>query len=157
MPLEFYQWLLNFFVSSERLIDEQINTALEVKEHLHSQRAAMKLIQTKMNDMANRFPMLNSLIQRINFRKRRDSIIIGAVIGICVFLLLLYSFHWADQRDRGWKSGDGDFSVLSEVACETAENVNLSQRMIAQVCDSLGVSTPSYISCDNAFVFSVGF
>ncbi|CAG0925359.1 unnamed protein product, partial [Notodromas monacha] len=79
----------NHLQNSDRLIDEQINTALEVKEHLHSQRAAMKLIQTKMNDMANRFPMLNSLVQRINFRKRRDSIIIGSVIGICFFLLLL--------------------------------------------------------------------
>lgn len=38
--------------------------------------------------------MLNSLIYRINARKRRDSLIIGLVVAVCTFLLLLYAFHW---------------------------------------------------------------
>ncbi|KAL8198998.1 UNVERIFIED_CONTAM: hypothetical protein K2H54_031493 [Gekko kuhli] len=41
----------------------------------------------------DRFPAVNSLIQRINLRKRRDSLILGGVIGICTILLLLYAFH----------------------------------------------------------------
>ncbi|KAG9333960.1 hypothetical protein JZ751_009364 [Albula glossodonta] len=42
---------------------------------------------------ADRFPAINNLIQRINLRKRRDSLILGGVIGICTILLLLYAFH----------------------------------------------------------------
>ncbi|CAG0882751.1 unnamed protein product [Darwinula stevensoni] len=78
--------------SSERMIDEQINIAMETRDHLHGQRAAFKMIQTKMNDLTNRFPMINSLVQRTTLRKRRDSIILGSVIGICTVLLLLYAF-----------------------------------------------------------------
>lgn len=38
-----------------------------------------------------RFPALNSLIQRINVRKRRDSIILASVISICIILMLIYA------------------------------------------------------------------
>ncbi|CAB1347871.1 unnamed protein product [Coregonus sp. 'balchen'] len=41
----------------------------------------------------HRFPAINNLIQRINLRKRRDSLILGGVIGVCTILLLLYAFH----------------------------------------------------------------
>ena len=43
---------------------------------------------------SDRFPAINSLIQKINLRKRRDSLILGGVIGVCTILLLLYTFHW---------------------------------------------------------------
>ncbi|CAG9559376.1 unnamed protein product [Danaus chrysippus] len=79
--------------SSHILVDEQINIAMEAREHLTSQRQAFKRMQTRFNDIANRFPMLNSLIYRINARKRRDSLIIGVVVAVCTFLLLLYAFH----------------------------------------------------------------
>ncbi|XP_049270618.1 Golgi SNAP receptor complex member 1 isoform X4 [Rhipicephalus sanguineus] len=64
--------------------------AIRTKDELLSQRNALKAIQTKMTTLANRFPMINSLVQRINLRKRRDSIILGLVIGTCTVLLLLY-------------------------------------------------------------------
>lgn len=79
--------------SSDRMVDEQISIAVKTKDELLNQRIAMKAIQTKMTTLANRFPMINSLMQRINIRKRRDSIIIGCVIGICIILILLYMFH----------------------------------------------------------------
>ena len=41
-----------------------------------------------------RFPALNSLIQRINVRKRRDSIILASVISICIILMLIYALGW---------------------------------------------------------------
>lgn len=47
----------------------------------------------------DRFPTINNLIQRINLRKRRDSLILGSVIGICTILLLLYALHWRQQPD----------------------------------------------------------
>ncbi|XP_039222894.1 Golgi SNAP receptor complex member 1 isoform X2 [Crotalus tigris] len=79
--------------NSDRLIEETISIAMATKENMTSQRGMMKSIQSKMNTLANRFPAVNSLIQRINLRKRRDTLILGGVIGICTILLLLYAFH----------------------------------------------------------------
>ncbi|XP_013778130.1 Golgi SNAP receptor complex member 1-like [Limulus polyphemus] len=79
--------------SSDRMVDEQISIAMRTKDELRSQRNAFKSIQTKITTFANRFPMINSLVQRINLRKRRDSIILGSVIGVCTILLILYVTH----------------------------------------------------------------
>lgn len=79
--------------NSDRLVSEQIAIAMETKEHLGGQRRTLKGIQTRFNDMSNRFPIINSLLQRINVRKRRDSIILGLVVSGCTVLLLLYAFH----------------------------------------------------------------
>uniref|UniRef100_A0A673UIE5 Golgi SNAP receptor complex member 1 n=1 Tax=Suricata suricatta TaxID=37032 RepID=A0A673UIE5_SURSU len=73
--------------------DHLRNIAMATKENMTSQRGMLKSIQSKMNTLANRFPAVNSLIQRINLRKRRDSLILGSVIGVCTILLLLYAFH----------------------------------------------------------------
>jgi len=75
---------------SERMIDDQINIAVESRETLMSQRVAFKAIQTKLNDISNRFPLINNLVQKINLRKRRDTIIMGSVIGLCLVILLWY-------------------------------------------------------------------
>uniref|UniRef100_A0A8B9HIQ1 Golgi SNAP receptor complex member 1 n=1 Tax=Astyanax mexicanus TaxID=7994 RepID=A0A8B9HIQ1_ASTMX len=69
------------------------NIAMATKENMTSQRGVLKSIQSRVNTLANRFPAINSLIQRINLRKRRDSLILGTVIGVCTILLLLYAFH----------------------------------------------------------------
>uniref|UniRef100_A0A8C8C8Z9 Golgi SNAP receptor complex member 1 n=1 Tax=Oncorhynchus tshawytscha TaxID=74940 RepID=A0A8C8C8Z9_ONCTS len=53
----------------------------------------LKSIQSRVNTLANRFPAINNLVQRLNLRKRRDSLILGGVIGVCTILLLLYAFH----------------------------------------------------------------
>lgn len=78
--------------NSERLIDEHISIAVESREALVNQRLAFKAIQTKLNDISNKFPMINNLVQKINLRKRRDTIILGAVVGLCVTFLLWYMF-----------------------------------------------------------------
>ncbi|XP_037950202.1 Golgi SNAP receptor complex member 1-like [Teleopsis dalmanni] len=79
--------------NSNQMINDQINIAIETREHLLSQRQAFKRLQTRFNDISNRFPLISSLIQRINIKKKRDSLILGAVIAVCVFLLLLYIFN----------------------------------------------------------------
>ncbi|KAJ1524249.1 hypothetical protein ONE63_010764 [Megalurothrips usitatus] len=79
--------------SSDRLVDEQISIAVDTRENLMSQRLNFKRIQTRMHDLSSRFPAVNSLIQRINLRKRRDSLILGSIVGVCTFLMLLYAFH----------------------------------------------------------------
>jgi len=74
--------------NSERLIDDQISIAIEARDSLAHQRHTFKAIQTKLNDISNRFPMINNLVQRINLRKRRDAIIVAVVIGLCLTFLL---------------------------------------------------------------------
>ncbi|XP_072325750.1 Golgi SNAP receptor complex member 1 [Scyliorhinus torazame] len=79
--------------NSDRLIEDTISIAMATKENVTSQRGVLKTIQSKVNSLANRFPAINNLVQRINLRKRRDTLILGGVIGICTILLLLYAFH----------------------------------------------------------------
>ncbi|XP_064552877.1 Golgi SNAP receptor complex member 1 [Drosophila montana] len=79
--------------SSSNMVNDQINIAIETRDNLHAQRQAFKRLQTRFNDISNRFPLISSLIQRINIKKRRDSLILGAVIGFCVILLLIYAFN----------------------------------------------------------------
>ncbi|CAG6004069.1 unnamed protein product [Menidia menidia] len=79
--------------NSDRLMDDTISIAMATKENMTSQRGLLKSIQSRVNTLANRFPTINNLIQRINLRKRRDSLILGSVIGVCTILLLLYALH----------------------------------------------------------------
>ncbi|XP_043289674.1 Golgi SNAP receptor complex member 1 [Venturia canescens] len=83
----------NHIHNSDRLINDQISIAMETRDHLMTQRQAFKRIQTRFNDISNRFPAVTSLVQRINLRKRRDSLILGLLIGFCTFLMLFYAFH----------------------------------------------------------------
>uniref|UniRef100_A0A3P9IQA0 Golgi SNAP receptor complex member 1 n=1 Tax=Oryzias latipes TaxID=8090 RepID=A0A3P9IQA0_ORYLA len=69
------------------------NIAMATKENITFQRGMLKSIQTRVTTLANRFPAINSLIHKINLRKRRDSLILGGVIGICTIILLIYTFH----------------------------------------------------------------
>ncbi|CAL4101730.1 unnamed protein product, partial [Meganyctiphanes norvegica] len=77
--------------NSERMIDEQISIAVETRDHLKNQREAFKFFQTKMNDISNRFPIINSLMVKINIRKRRDSLILGTVIGVCLTIMIWWN------------------------------------------------------------------
>lgn len=45
--------------SSQNMINDQINIAIETKEHLLSQRHQFKRIQTRFNDLSNRFPVIS--------------------------------------------------------------------------------------------------
>jgi len=78
--------------NSHALIDQQLETAEHTKENLQSQRQSLRLIQQKMNTLAHKFPLINNLVQKIKFKKRKDSIILGTVISVCLILMLLYVF-----------------------------------------------------------------
>ncbi|ODN01754.1 Golgi SNAP receptor complex member 1 [Orchesella cincta] len=77
--------------SSKTALNRRLDLYMKERDHLVS--AAFKKIQSRMMDITSRFPTLNNLIHKINMKKRKDSIIIGCVIGICTFLLLYYGFH----------------------------------------------------------------
>lgn len=77
--------------NSERMIDEQISIALETRESLVNQREALKMVQKKLNDLTSRFPIINNLVNKINLRKRRDTIILGCVVGLCLTFMIWYA------------------------------------------------------------------
>ncbi|XP_070507738.1 Golgi SNAP receptor complex member 1 [Chironomus tepperi] len=79
--------------NSHSMVNDQINIAIETQKSLKTQRKAFKKIQNRFNNLANAFPRINSLVQRINIKKRRDSLILGLVIAVCTLLMLLYAFH----------------------------------------------------------------
>lgn len=79
--------------NSDRLADEAIEMAMATKENIGQQRTMFRGITARMNNLANRFPGINSLVQKINLRKRRDSVILACVISACVILILLYALH----------------------------------------------------------------
>ena len=78
--------------NSERMIDEQINIALETRDNLVNQREILKTVQTKLNDLSSKFPLINSLVNKINLRRRRDTIILGCIIGVCLVFMIWYVF-----------------------------------------------------------------
>lgn len=77
----------------KKMVDDQISIAIATKESLDHQKKSLGGITQKIAVLANRFPLINSLMQRINIRKRRDSIILASVIATCIVLMLLYMFH----------------------------------------------------------------
>ena len=79
--------------NSDRMADEVINIAMATKENLNSQRNAFHNLSSRVLSVTNRFPMINNLVQKINIRKRRDTLIIGVIIAICIILLLLYALR----------------------------------------------------------------
>jgi len=79
--------------NSDRLADQVIEIAQATKENIGNQRKLFRGITKRMNYLANRFPAINSLVQKVNLRKRRDTIILAGVISFCTILLLLYALH----------------------------------------------------------------
>lgn len=79
-------------INSERLVDQHLSLAASVRHSLMSQRSIFRSVSGRMAGMVSRFPLLNSLVQRINFRKRRDAIVLAGVITFCLVLMLIYIF-----------------------------------------------------------------
>lgn len=49
-------------------------------------------INARMSGVVAQVPALNSIIGMINSRRRRDSVIMGSVIGVCTLLLMWFLF-----------------------------------------------------------------
>uniref|UniRef100_A0A5S6QHJ1 Golgi SNAP receptor complex member 1 n=1 Tax=Trichuris muris TaxID=70415 RepID=A0A5S6QHJ1_TRIMR len=79
--------------SSDRLLDDQIGLALSTKESLFGQRLDLKNISKKMNTLTKRYPAVHSLMQKIHMRKRRDAMIIAAVVSLCLIIMFIYSIN----------------------------------------------------------------
>ncbi|KAI6215272.1 Golgi SNAP receptor complex member 1 [Aphelenchoides besseyi] len=79
--------------SCDRLLDEQIHIAIGVKESLHTQRMGMSDINKKLHQLSKKYPAIGSLMQKIRAKKRKDTIILAAVIVSCFIFLFFYMMH----------------------------------------------------------------
>ncbi|KAF5313118.1 hypothetical protein D9619_002589 [Psilocybe cf. subviscida] len=79
--------------SSHQMTDTIIQQAYETRSEFGRQRANISSINTRMVKVIGTMPGINNLIGMIKSRRRRDSVILGLVIGICTILLLTYVWN----------------------------------------------------------------
>ncbi|KAF9469808.1 snare region anchored in the vesicle membrane C-terminus-domain-containing protein [Collybia nuda] len=79
--------------SSHRMTDDVLNQAYETRSEFSRQRSALSGINTRMLGVLNTMPGINNLVSMIKSRRRRDSIILGLVIGICLIIILSYLWN----------------------------------------------------------------
>ena len=79
--------------SSHKLADTAINIAMSTQEQLRFQRGLYKGINRRFLELSTKFPIMNTLINKISLRKRRDSLIMGVVVSVCLILILIYSLR----------------------------------------------------------------
>ena len=71
-----------------------IHTFLLQKCHINSEQCPI-VWWLFFHSIPDWFPLINSPVQKINLRKRRDSLILGGVISVCIIILLLLAFRWS--------------------------------------------------------------
>ncbi|KJA28408.1 hypothetical protein HYPSUDRAFT_82743 [Hypholoma sublateritium FD-334 SS-4] len=79
--------------SSHQMTDTVIQQAYETRSEFSQQRSSLAGINTRMVQVIGTMPGINNLVSMIKSRRRRDSIIMGLVIGICCILLLSYLWN----------------------------------------------------------------
>ncbi|KAI0094466.1 V-snare-domain-containing protein [Irpex rosettiformis] len=78
--------------SSHRMTDDMLAQAYETRADFARQRTTLNGIQTRMGGVLSQIPGINNLLGMIKTRRRRDALIIGCIIGLCIVLLLTYMF-----------------------------------------------------------------
>ncbi|KAI0783317.1 v-SNARE protein [Abortiporus biennis] len=82
----------NHIDSSHRMTDDMLAQAYETRSEFSRQRSTISGINARMAGVLNTMPGINSLVSMIKSRRRRDAIIVGLLIGVCIILLLSYIF-----------------------------------------------------------------
>ncbi|KAF8314017.1 V-snare-domain-containing protein [Clavulina sp. PMI_390] len=79
--------------SSHRMTDDILMQAHETRADMGRQRTSILGVNTRMGGVINALPGINSLAAMIQSRRRRDSLILGTVVGVCMLLLLSYMWR----------------------------------------------------------------
>ncbi|KAG6813210.1 hypothetical protein H0H92_013097 [Tricholoma furcatifolium] len=97
--------------SSHRMTDDVLNQAYETRSEFSRQRSSIAGINTRMTNVLSErsalclaphiltrattdtMPSINNVIGLIKSRRRRDSIILGVVIGVCIIIILTYMWN----------------------------------------------------------------
>ncbi|KAI5800090.1 hypothetical protein EDC01DRAFT_648871 [Geopyxis carbonaria] len=74
---------------THNIADSVLSQAYTIKDNFSDQRARLTQINMRIMRVAKQVPGINTLIGKINSRKRRDSIILAVLISFC-FLMVLW-------------------------------------------------------------------
>ncbi|KAK9479665.1 snare region anchored in the vesicle membrane C-terminus-domain-containing protein [Lipomyces japonicus] len=72
---------------SSSMVDSILSQAYATREEFGRQRAMLANVQRRITGTASRIPGINTIISKINNRKKRDSLIIATLISVCILLL----------------------------------------------------------------------
>lgn len=72
------------------MVDSVLAQAYATNEAFGMQRESLLGIQRRITGAAAQVPGINSLMQRIGSKKRRDGIILGTFIAFCCLMLLWF-------------------------------------------------------------------
>ncbi|CAN6629349.1 golgi SNAP receptor complex member 1 [Trichomonascus vanleenenianus] len=73
--------------NAHNLTDRILSQAYETREEFVRQRANLANVQRRVLQTASHIPGLNTLIAKVNTRKKRDSLIIASLITLCILFL----------------------------------------------------------------------
>ena len=76
--------------NSHSMVDSVLAQAYATNEAFGMQRESLLGIQRRITGAAAQVPGINSLMQRIGSKKRRDGIILGTFIAFCCLMLLWF-------------------------------------------------------------------
>lgn len=75
---------------SHTMMDGVLSQAYAINENFGLQRETLASINRRIVSAANQVPGMNALMTKIGSKRRRDAIILGVLIGVCVLLLLFF-------------------------------------------------------------------
>lgn len=76
--------------NSHNMIDSVLSQAYAVNESFTLQGETLASVNRRIVGAASQVPGINGLIQRIGNKRRRDGIILGVFIGICMLVFLYF-------------------------------------------------------------------
>ncbi|KAF7347606.1 WD40 containing SNARE-dependent exocytosis protein [Mycena venus] len=79
--------------SSHSMVDGMLDQAYETRAEFGRQRTALDGINSRMKTVLNTMPGISNLVNMIKSRRRRDTIIMGVVIGVCIIIILSYMWR----------------------------------------------------------------
>ncbi|KAK7063992.1 Golgi SNAP receptor complex member 1 [Favolaschia claudopus] len=79
--------------SSHTMTDAMLDQAYETRAEFGRQRTALDGINSRMKNVLNTMPGINNLVNMIKSRRRRDTIIMGVVIAVCIIIIISYMWR----------------------------------------------------------------
>lgn len=74
--------------NSNNMTDTLLAQAYATREELLTQRASLANIQRRLFNTASSIPGINTVISKINTRKKRDSLILAVIITLGILFIL---------------------------------------------------------------------
>ncbi|CCW61188.1 unnamed protein product [Phytomonas sp. EM1] len=71
-------------------VDEIVAQTAATQIRLRAQRETFANVGGKLLQIAERVPMIKNLLSRINTRRRREAVVLGSFISICLFVIVLF-------------------------------------------------------------------